>query len=68
MSLAETYGPLTEMGEVEDATYEVRGADHPIVYVYVKVGERYVEKCTQQGDLSGYEVAELLAHEIKRAA
>jgi hypothetical protein len=38
MSIVEAYGPLIESGEIDGATYEVRGEDHPMVYVYRKAG------------------------------
>lgn len=66
MTLVESYGPLIETGDIEGGTYEVRGDDHPMVYVYVKIGKGYVEKATQQGGMSGAEVADLLASEIRR--
>lgn len=67
MNLVETYGPLIETGEIEGGgTYEVRGDDHPMVHIYVKIGKRYVEKATQQGGMSGAEVAGMLASEIRR--
>ena len=60
------HGPLIATGEIDDATYEVRGDDHPMVYVYRKVRGRYEMKQTQQGGSPIEVVAGMLAAELPK--
>lgn len=51
-------------GSIRDDRYEVRGTDHPMIYVYRRNGRGFVEKATQLGDLDARQLAGMLLHEL----
>ena len=66
--LVEAYGPLIEHGTRPDGTtYELRGDDHPMLYVYRKGGAGYVEKATQLGGMPIEQLADMLAAELPKS-
>ena len=64
MVVSTTFGPLIEMGTIDDAIYELRGEDRPVLYVYRKVGGHYFEKSTQLGGMTAEQLALLLLAEL----
>ena len=68
MSLAKTYGPLIETGELDGFTYELRGHTTPIVYVYREVSGKLYHKETQQGGMTVEGVVRMLISEMPKAA
>ncbi|MDW9447443.1 hypothetical protein GOA58_07030 [Sinorhizobium meliloti] len=66
MTIAESYGPLIESGQIDGFTYEVRGTTHPMVYVYRDAGGGFVGKATQKGGINGETVARMLMSELPK--
>lgn len=50
LEIIEMFGPVIEVGQVGDVTYEVRGDEHPMVYVYRKVGGTWKGKLAHLGN------------------
>lgn len=68
MSVSKNSGPLIEKGVIEGFTYEVRGHDSPIVYVFRDVDGKLYHKATQKGGMTAERVALMLISEMPKAA
>lgn len=67
MKLLQDFGPLIESGEIDGATYEVRGATHPMVYVYRQARDSLTGRATQLGSTPLEVVVRMLAAELPGA-
>lgn len=67
MKLVQEFGPLIESGKIDGATYEVRGATHPMVYVYRQAGDGFVGRATQLGSTPLEALVRMLAAELPGA-
>lgn len=68
MKIVNTYGPLIASGTIDGFTYEVRGDDLPVVYVYRKVDGTVIGKATQLGGSTPEVIARMLIAELPKAA
>lgn len=68
MSIAKTYGPLIEAGEIDGFAYELRGNTAPMVYVYREVDGKLFHKETQRGGMTVEAVVRALIGEMPKAA
>lgn len=65
MNLFDSFGPLIDSGQFNGFTYEVRGTDLPILYVYDGSG---TGKATQLGDSPAEALARQIASELTAPA
>lgn len=68
MSIAKTYGPLIETGEIDGFTYELRGKTAPMVYIYREVNGKLYDKETQKGGMTVGGIVQILISELPKAA
>lgn len=68
MELVNSYGPLIESGTIDGFTYEVRGDDLPMIYVYRKTGNMVIGNATQLGGTDPENLARMLIAELPKRA